>query len=124
MKIKVSDKHNAIITLYVCKSNDDKPYGSDECERLYNDLVSSGKSLYHHADFKEGYRIRIFKLDDYIYLTTALQYPDEPNERVMIQEFESKHEKDAIAIAKFFRRNYHKLLEQGRDARNIVSHQA
>ena len=121
MKIKVNDKHNGTITLYVCKSNDGKPYTEQECERLYNDIQKHGISTYHQTDLTAGYRIRLFKLDNYIYLTMALTIPGENYERVTIQEFEPEHESDALQIAKFFKRNYRKLLEQ---SRGPVNHDA
>lgn len=102
-KIKVNNKHNATITYYVCKSNADKPFGKDECERLFDDLTKFGKSCYHQCD-TNSYRVRLFELDGYVYLTLAMIYSDNRNEeRVSIQEFENKHYDDALKIAKYMK---------------------
>ena len=100
-KIKLNEKHDAIMVYFVCKSNADKPYGEVECERLYNDLREYGVSLYHQCSREHGYRIRVFELDNYVYLTMAINYNN--NERVSIQEYEQQYLKDAISIAKFMK---------------------
>ena len=114
LKIKLNDKHDGNFKFYVCETNDGKPFTASEAERLYNDIRADGKSVYHQMNGERGYRIRVIQLDDYYYVTIAI-LNDHGSEDITIQELESKHQNDALAISKFFRRNWDKLIQMGRD---------
>lgn len=120
MKIKVNETNTGYVTMHVCKSNDGKPFLNTECERVYNELCSgSGESIYHQFSSKNGYRIRVFKLDNYCYITFAFVINNK-SEHIVIQELEIEHEDDAISIAKFFTKNYSQLTKLAHSSADVI----